>query len=121
MEPAATEPAVAGGEIADRLGIGRPTVTTRPTRVAARRLDGQVHDPRPGAAPTIMDARIEQAVTTTLETTPRQRGAPALATVLRARIATNDTDPTPFTRATRADHILAAVERCCQRSRASRR
>lgn len=67
---AASEPGVTNGEIAERLGVCRPTVTKWRTRFAARGLDGLVDEPRPGAAPTITDAQIEQVVTTTLETTP---------------------------------------------------
>ena len=46
------------------------TVGTWRTRFVARRLDGLVDDPRPGAPRTVTDADVEQVVTRTLETKP---------------------------------------------------
>ena len=67
--------AAAGGgsntEIAARLGVSRPTVTTWRNRFAERRLDGLVDEPRPGRPRTVSDAQVEALITTTLETTPR--------------------------------------------------
>ena len=56
--------------IAERLGITRVTVATWRGRFAARRLDGLVDEPRPGAPRKIGDEKITEVVTTTLETMP---------------------------------------------------
>jgi len=56
--------------IAERLGITRVTVATWRGRFAARRLDGLVDEPRPGAPRKIGDDKIAEVVTTTLETMP---------------------------------------------------
>src|SRR5512144_1372708 len=56
--------------IAERLGITRVTVATWRGRFAARRLDGMVDEPRPGAPRKIGDEKITEVVTTTLETMP---------------------------------------------------
>jgi transposase len=56
--------------VAERLGISRPTVTKWRSRFLARRLDGLADEPRPGAARTITDERVEQVLVLTLETTP---------------------------------------------------
>ena len=56
--------------IAERLGISRITVATWRKRFAARRLDGLIDEPRPGAPRKIGDEKIAEAVTTTLETMP---------------------------------------------------
>jgi transposase len=58
-------------EVADRLGISRPTVTKWRSRFVARRLEGLADEPRPGAARTITDEQVEQVLATTLETTPK--------------------------------------------------
>ena len=56
--------------IAERLGITRVTVAMWRKRFAAKRLDGLVDAPRPGAPRQIGDAKIAEVVTTTLETMP---------------------------------------------------
>ncbi len=56
--------------IAQRLGITRVTVTTRRKRFAALRLDGLGDEPRPGAPRKIVDEKITELVTATLETLP---------------------------------------------------
>ena len=56
--------------IAKRLGITRVTVTTWRNRFAAKRLDGLLDEPRPGAPRKIGDDKITEVVTTTLETMP---------------------------------------------------
>jgi transposase len=57
--------------VARQLGISTPTVTKWRRRFLARRLEGLADEPRPGAARTITDARVEQVLSTTLETTPK--------------------------------------------------
>jgi len=56
--------------IAQRLGITRVTVATWRKRFAAKRLDGLVDEPRPGAPRKIGDDKIAEVVTTTLEKLP---------------------------------------------------
>jgi len=67
-------PAAAGNltnsAIAVRLGITTTTVAKWRRRFAARGLDGLHDESRPGPARTITDARIEQVITATLESTP---------------------------------------------------
>ena len=58
-------------EIAARLGLARSTVTTWRNRFAEQRLDGLVDEPRPGRPRTVSDARVEELITATLETAPR--------------------------------------------------
>jgi transposase len=58
-------------EVARRLGVSRPTVTKWRSRFVARRLEGLADEPRPGAPRKITDEQIEQALVTTLETTPK--------------------------------------------------
>src|SRR5436309_9987380 len=58
-------------EIAERLGISRPTVTKWRNRFAERRLDGLLDEPRPGRPRTVTDEQVESIVTTTLESTPK--------------------------------------------------
>ena len=57
-------------EIAERLGVGRPTVTRWRRRFAERRVEGLVNEPRPGRSRTITDEQVEEVVVKTLETTP---------------------------------------------------
>jgi transposase len=57
-------------EVAERLGISRPTVTKWRSRFVARRLEGLADEPRPGAARTITDEQVERVLVMTLETTP---------------------------------------------------
>ena len=56
--------------VAARLGVCGATVGTWRSRFVARRLDGLVDDPRPGAPRTVTDAEVERVVTRTLETKP---------------------------------------------------
>ena len=56
--------------IAERLGVTRLTVATCRRRFAARRLDGLVDEPRPGAPRKLGDDKVAEVVTTTLETMP---------------------------------------------------
>jgi transposase len=59
------------GLIAEELGISRNTVKKWRNRFAADRLEGLLDEPRPGRPRTIADADVEQVITTTLETTPK--------------------------------------------------
>lgn len=58
--------------VAEQLAITRPTVGKWRQRFIDFRLDGILDEPRPGAPRTITDAQVEQVVTSTLETMPRQ-------------------------------------------------
>ena len=53
-----------------RLGVHAVTVGKWRGRFAARRLEGLVDEPRPGAPRTITDEQVEQVITTTLEEAP---------------------------------------------------
>jgi transposase len=67
--------AAAGGlkntEIAERLGVGREMVTKWRNRFAEHRLDGLSDEPRPGQPRKLTDAKVEEVITKTLETQPR--------------------------------------------------
>ena len=67
----ADSPDEANGQIAETLGVSRPTVTKWRNRFAVDRLEGLLDEPRPGRPRTIADADVEQVITTTLETTPK--------------------------------------------------
>src|SRR3954453_15511929 len=58
-------------EIAEQLGVSRPTVTKWRNRFSERRLEGLLDEPRPGRPRTVSDEQVEQIVITTLEKTPR--------------------------------------------------
>jgi len=58
-------------QIAECLGVSRPTVTKWRNRFAADRLDGLLDEPRPGRPRTVTDEQVEAVITTTLETTPK--------------------------------------------------
>ena len=57
--------------IAARLGVARSTVTTWRNRFAEHRLDGLLDEPRPGRPRTVSDAQVEELITATLETAPK--------------------------------------------------
>jgi transposase len=57
--------------IAREMRITKQTVGKWRARFVARRLGGLLDEPRPGVTRTITDAQVEQVLTTTLESTPR--------------------------------------------------
>jgi len=59
------------GEVAQRLGVDRGTVSKWRHRFCERRLEGLNDEPRPGAPRTISDEQVETVIVTTLEATPR--------------------------------------------------
>ena len=59
------------GEVARQVRATPQTVGKWRSRFMARRLDGLLDEPRPGAPRTIDDARIERLIATTLNTLPR--------------------------------------------------
>jgi transposase len=67
--------ACAGGEsnsvVAARERVARQTVGCWRARFVAKRLDGLLDEPRPGAPRRISDADVERVLTQTLESTPR--------------------------------------------------
>lgn len=58
-------------EIAQRLGVHRNTAATWRARFVAERVDGLVDEPRPGRPRTVTDAKVEEVIAKTLESTPR--------------------------------------------------
>jgi transposase len=59
------------GDIATRLDVHRNTVAKWRRRFEAERLDGLVDEPRPGQPRTITDAKVDEVITRTLESTPK--------------------------------------------------
>lgn len=57
-------------DVAARLGTSAQTVCKWRQRFVARRLAGLFDEPRPGGPRTISDARVEDVIVRTLETTP---------------------------------------------------
>jgi transposase len=57
-------------DVAQRLGVSRPTVTKWRSRFVAHRLEGLSDEPRPGAARKLTDEQVERVIVTTLEQTP---------------------------------------------------
>jgi transposase len=58
-------------EIAGRLGVTGATVGKWRERYRRQGMDGLSDEPRPGAPRKITDAKVEEAVTQTLESLPR--------------------------------------------------
>src|SRR4029453_11723188 len=67
---ACAAPGSTNGGVAAALGVSRPTVALWRRRFAESGLDGVLDEPRPGAPRKITDEQVEQAVTTTRESTP---------------------------------------------------
>lgn len=59
------------GEIAARLDVHRNTAAKWRRRFEAERLDGLVDEPRPGQPRTISDAKVDEVITKTLESAPK--------------------------------------------------
>jgi transposase len=62
---------LANTEIARRLGIHRSVAARWRNRFAEHRLDGLTDEPRPGQPRKITDAKVEEVIVKTLETTPK--------------------------------------------------
>lgn len=58
-------------EISQRLSLDQKTVRKWRSRFVRDRLDGLVDEPRPGKPRTISDARVEEVILKTLESTPK--------------------------------------------------
>ena len=58
-------------EIAEQLGIAVSSVRKWRNRFAEHRLDGLTDEPRPGQPRKITDAKVEEVIVKTLETTPK--------------------------------------------------
>src|SRR3954447_2509309 len=65
------EEGLSNGVVAKRLHITGVTVCKWRERFRVNRLEGLLDEPRPGAPRTISDAQVEEVVTTTLESMPR--------------------------------------------------
>ena len=78
-------------DIAGRVGCNPNTVGKWRTRFAAKRLDGLIDEPRPGAPRTITDAMVEDVIVTTLETTPDDGSTHWSTRSLAAKVGLNQT------------------------------
>jgi len=58
-------------QIAERFAITRGMAAKWRSRFAADRLDGLLDEPRPGRPRTVSDAKVEEVIVRTLETTPK--------------------------------------------------
>lgn len=58
-------------EIAERVGVHRNTARTWRGRFLTDRLDGLIDEPRPGRPRTVSDEQVEDVITRTLESTPK--------------------------------------------------
>src|SRR3954452_22129208 len=58
-------------EVAEDLGVQRATVAKWRSRFLADRLVGLLDEPRPGRPRTITDEQVEEVITKTLESTPK--------------------------------------------------
>lgn len=63
---------LANTDVSRQLRISMPTVGKWRKRFLAKRLDGLLDEPRPGAPRTISDAQVEAVITRTLESKPAQ-------------------------------------------------
>jgi transposase len=67
---ACAQPGTSVTGVAKDLSVTRPTVGKWRQRFVARRLEGLLDEPRPGAPRTVGDAEVEEVIRLTLETTP---------------------------------------------------
>src|ERR1700678_288801 len=58
-------------EIAERLGVHRNTASLWRRRFLEFRLDGLLDEPRPGQPRKVTDAQVEEVITRTLESAPK--------------------------------------------------
>lgn len=58
-------------QVAENLGVTRPTVGKWRRRFIDKRLDGLSDEPRPGKPPTVSVEQVEDVIVTTLESTPQ--------------------------------------------------
>jgi transposase len=58
-------------EVGERLGVDRSTVRKWRNRFVEHRLDGLLDEPRPGRPRTVTDEQVEEVITKTLESTPK--------------------------------------------------
>ena len=71
--------------VAQRLGVSRDMVGKRRGRFLARRLEGLVDEPRPGAPRRIIDDRVDEVIVKTLEQQPANQGQSLVDVVDGAR------------------------------------
>jgi transposase len=57
--------------VADELALGRGTVAKWRARFLSERLEGLLDEPRPGRPRTVTDEQVEEVITRTLESAPR--------------------------------------------------
>ncbi len=62
---------VSNAEVAEALGVSRPTVGKWRSRFVEHRLEGLVDEPRSGRPPSVMLDQVEDVVVATLEETPK--------------------------------------------------
>ncbi len=58
--------------VAEKIRVSKQCVGKWRSRFVSKRLDGLLDEPRPGAPRLISDAKVERAVTLTLESTPTE-------------------------------------------------
>jgi transposase len=68
---ACAQPEATNTQIAEQVGVSRPTVTRWRTRFLQSRLDGLLDEPRPGPPRTVSDEQVFEVITRTLETKPK--------------------------------------------------
>src|SRR4029450_10334434 len=73
----------ANKQVAAELGVSLPTVGKWRSRFVARRLEGLVDEPRPGAPRTITDEQVEGGIVATLEGGPPDAAARARASMAK--------------------------------------
>src|SRR6266849_6309681 len=105
--------------VAQQMHLAKPTVGKWRSRFVARRLDGLLDEPRPGAPREISDAAVERVLTWTLEKRPADAthwSTSELEKAIHTYIETTNARPKPFVWTKTADEILASVARFCKRT-----